>query len=263
MKTVVARLEGLKRSHCRRRGTKADQRFLWSILSCGMAVLIAGCVTAQQVDLDKAANSRLRRIALVPVDPPKNVIVANIGSPAMAFGAIGGLMAGINDADHSSAYKEMLNSKKVELAPALTAALQDELRKSGFEVVTITDQKPTLSADGKTLDYKGIHTDADALMVVRLATVGYMSPQFSSTYRPWVAATAVLFDASTKKPIYAKTFSAGYEMKVKNAIHVDTSARFRYGSFDELSARFDDSVAGLLEGESLIAGLIGRDLKLQ
>jgi hypothetical protein len=261
--TSVARLDNLRNNLCRNRDPEEDTRFLLAVLLCVMALLISGCVTAQQIDLDKAANNRLRKIALMPVDPPQNVIVQNIGSPAMAFGAIGGLIAGTNDAGHSNTYAEMLKTRKVELASVMTAAIQDELRKSGFEVVTITDQKPKVSENGKTLDYKGIHTDADALMVVRIATVGFMSPQFSSSYRPWVAVTAVVFDAKTEKPIYVKTFSAGYEMKVKNAIHVDTSARFKYGNFDDLSARFDDSVAGLTEGESLIAGLIGRDLKLQ
>src|SRR5580704_1539326 len=125
-----------------------DSRFPLAVLLGGMALLISGCVTAQTVDLDKTAASLPRKIALMPVDPPANVMVANIGSPAMAFGAIGGLIAGANDADHSSAYRNMLKTSKVELAPAMTADVQDELRKAGFEVVTITDQKPTLSADG-------------------------------------------------------------------------------------------------------------------
>lgn len=263
MTTSVALLKSLGITLRRIRRSTPDTRFLPTALLCGVALLISGCVTAQQVDLDKAANPTLRKIALMPVDPPKNVIVANIGSPAMAFGAIGGLIAGANDANHSSTYADMLKAGKVELAPAMTAAVQTELRKAGFTVVTITDQKPTLSPDRKTLDYSGIRTDADAILAVRIATVGYMSPQFSTTYRPWVAATAVLFDAKTKKTLYVRTFSAGYEMKVKNAIHVDTSARFKYANFDDLSARFADSVDGLIEGETLIAGLIGQDLKLR
>jgi len=242
--------------------TRQIAPFLATALLVGVALLISGCATAQSVDLARGAGSRIRKVALMPVDPPVNVLVMNIGGGASMFGAIGGLIQGADNSEKSKAYKELMIERGVQLDRPLTAALRDQLKRSGYEVTLITDQKPKVSADGRTKNFKEIRTDADAILVVSVGAVGYISGQFSTYYQPWVAATAVLIDARTKEVLYTKTFSAGFKMKVKNAVHIETAERYKFPSYDELSGHFDESINGLVDGEMLIAGQVAEDLKL-
>jgi hypothetical protein len=230
-------------------------------LSVGLLAvfLLAGCVTAPNVDIDK--GNQIKSIAVLAIPQPQNVQMANIGGAAGAFGLVGGLVQGETDASHAKQLVDVLNQKKTPLAETLLTGISQSLKDDGFDVSVERVQKVKPAADGKSDDYSDIHVEADAILSVWFAVVGYMSPPNSTHYIPWVAIKARLLDAKTKKTIYEKTFCVGYEMKIKNAVLIPADSRYRYGSFSELMAHVDEAIAGLLSCEESAAKRIGEDLK--
>jgi hypothetical protein len=227
------------------------------------AALLAGCASVPKVEVDAAAATQIKRVAVLRVAEPTNVQVANLGGAAGAFGLVGGLIQGTTNADHSKQFVEALRQRKTSLSEPMLAAVTQSFKGDGFEVTVARDQKPKLAADGKSDDYSEVHVDADAILSVWFGVVGYMSAPNSTHYEPWVLIKARLLDAKTKKDIYFKTFCVGYKMKIENVMPLPADPKYRYGSFDDLMAHTSDAAAGLVDCGEIVAKRIGADLKVQ
>ncbi|MCY0854903.1 hypothetical protein [Cupriavidus sp. D39] len=59
--------------------------------------------------------------------------------------------------------------------------------------------------------------------------------------------------------MYFKTFACGWDIKA-NSVHIASDETYRYGSFDTLIEKFDQSVAGIKACEESIVVMIGKDL---
>jgi hypothetical protein len=227
------------------------------------SLLLGACASAPSVDVDRAAATGIKRIAILGIHEPKGVEVVNLGGVAAGFGLVGGLIQGATNADHSKTFVAALRLRKPTLSDEMLRAITLALRDDGFEVTVAADQKPKLAADGKSDDYSDIHVDADAILSVWFGVVGYMSPPRSSQYEPWVMIKARLLDAKTKKDIYYKTFCVGYKMRIENSVALPADPKYQYDSFDELMAHVSDAAAGLVDCEEITAKRIGADLKTQ
>jgi hypothetical protein len=226
-------------------------------------LLLSGCVSVPNIEADKTVAAQIKRVVVLGIHEPANVQVANIGGAPMAFGAIGGLIQGATNVDHSKQFAEALRQQKQSLSEPMLTAITQSLREDGFEVTVAADQKPKLAADGKSDDYSDVHVDADAILSVWFGVVGYMSSPYSTHYEPWVLIKARLLDAKTKKDIYFKTFCVGYKMKIENAVMLPADPKYRYSSFDDLMAHTSDAAAGLVNCEEITAKQIGLDLKVR
>ncbi|WP_233217479.1 hypothetical protein [Trinickia dabaoshanensis] len=223
------------------------------------AVLLAGCASLPKTDLNADARSKLHSIAILNVAEPKTEPVMNFGGAAAGFGLVGALVqAGVNSS-HTSTYTTKIATGKVVFAPTVADGVMDRLTADGYQVVKLDGQDAKLSADGKSDDYSGIHTDADAIMNVSISTMGYVSPPESAMFVPWVVVRARILDAKTKQDMYFKTYACGYDIK-SNSVHVDSDATYSYGTFGSLEENFDQSVEGLQSCEKNIVAAIGKDL---
>jgi hypothetical protein len=226
------------------------------------SLALAGCASVPNIEMQHASASSIKRIALLKTPPPQNVLVMNMGGGAMAFGAVGGLIQGGVNADHSKQFAAVL-AKYPALSETVMTEVERSLKADGYDVIVVRDQAPKLAADGKGDDYSAVHVDADAILSVWFGVVGYVSGGFSVHYEPSVLVKARLLDAKTKKDIYFKTFCVGYKMKIENAVMLPADTRFRFGSFDDLMAHAEEAVAGLVSCEELTANRIGWDLRAQ
>lgn len=229
-----------------------------------ISLALAGCVSVPNIEMPHASASSIKRIALLktPTPVPRNVLVMNMGGAAMAFGVVGGLVQGGTNANHSKQFAAVL-AKYPSLSEEMMADVERSLKADGYDVTVVRDQAPKPSADGKGDDYSAVHVDADAILSVWFGVVGYVSGPYSAHYEPAVIVKARLLDAKTKRDLYFKTFCVGYKMKIENAVMIPADPQYRFGSFDDLMARADDAVAGLLSCEKLTADRIGWDLRAQ
>jgi hypothetical protein len=224
-----------------------------------IAVLLSGCAGLPKTDLSADNRSKLHSIAILDVKEPKTESVVNLGGAAAGFGLIGGLVqAGVNSA-HTSTYTEKVASKKIVFAPIIADGVIDRLNADGYHVVKLDGQDVKQTDDGKSEDYSGIKTDADAIMNVSINTMGYLSPPESAMFVPWVIVRARILDAKTKQDMYFKTFACGYDVK-SNSVHIDSSDTYSYGTFGSLEKNFDQSIEGLQSCEKSIVTAIGMDL---
>ncbi|PAK13871.1 hypothetical protein [Burkholderia ubonensis] len=231
-----------------------------TLFGCGLLVtLLSGCVNLPQTDLNADNRQKLHSIAVLDVNEPKAVGVANIGGAAGAFGLIGGLVQGAVNASHTSTYTKRVASDKIVFAPVVADSVIGHLTENGYQVVKLDGQKVKLADDGKSDDYSGIQTDADAIMNVWFTSFGYISPPDKTDFIPSVVVRARMLDAKTKQDIYFKTFACGYDIR-SNSVHVDSDVAYSYGSFGDLEKNFDKSVEGIKSCEKSIAAMIGQDL---
>jgi hypothetical protein len=242
---------------------KLSPAHLLATLTGSIALLLGGCASAPNVDIDHAAAARIKRIAILGVPEPANIEAANLGGTASAFGLIGGLVQGSNNVDRAKKFTATLKQQNFSPAESLLHAMEQSLKAQGFDVVIVRDQKPKLSADGKSDDFSGIHVDADAFLAAWFGVDGYVSQPFSTHFEPWVLIKAHLLDATSKHELYFKTFVVGWKMKIDNAVFLSPDPKFQFGSFDDLIAQAPLAASGLNHCNELAAQKVGADLKSQ
>ncbi len=237
-------------------------------LACGMAV--AGQIEAltahvpDKVDFDAAKNAAVRKIAILHINPTHHFVVENASLMGAAFPGLVELSveSGVNGS-HARKYIEAMNEKSVNFIAPLVDALQEELRADGYEV-SYLQQGPRLKEDKKTLDYSGIHGDADAYLTVWYGKTGYWSPTNKPDFAPTIIMGVKLTDAHTFETLFFKTMDitpiAG-QVTNANVEAISPDARYSYATFDRLMASFDESVQGLLDSEGLIAVHVAQHLK--
>ncbi|MBR7972237.1 hypothetical protein KDX01_03760 [Burkholderia vietnamiensis] len=230
------------------------------LVGCGvLATLLSGCTTLPNTDMKPEARQTLHSIAMLDVAEPKRVEVLNLGGAAAGFGLIGAIAQGAVNASHTNTYMGHVAAGKIVFAPDIAAGVTDRLAGNGYQVVKLDGQKVKLAEDGKSDDYSGIQTDADAIMNVWFTSFGYISPPNDPDYIPWVVIRARILDAKTKQDIYFKTFACGYDIKA-NSAHIDSDFAYAYGSFSDLEKNFDKSVEGIKSCEKSVVDMIGDDL---
>ncbi len=117
-----------------------------------------------------------------------------------------------------------------------------------------------LAADKKSDDFGAIRVNEDVILCVWIGHTGYISQPYSLSFEPWVLISARALDARTKRDLYWKTFSIGYDMKTKQVASIPADPRCQYASHSEIMKRIDDSITGLLESHNVAAQAIAADL---
>ena len=237
---------------------------LWSDSATAGLIEAMTSRVPDRVDFDAPKNVAVHKIAILWVQPMRHFVVetSTIASAAFA-GLIEGAIEGGVNGSHSNTYVDMLKTKSVAFGPKFQESLLRELSNDGYEVTTLK-QSPRLKEDKKTVDYSGIHADADALLSVWYAKTGYLSPMTIPDYSPTIVAGVKLIDAHTYETLFFKTFDVtpvASHVSNKNVDAFVPNEKYRYADFDALMAHFDDSVLGLLDSQDQIALHVAQQLK--
>src|SRR5262245_37254788 len=221
-----------------------------------VVLMSGGCApSVPHLALNKEANPRIQKIALLEVPEPQVHPVVNMGGGAMAFGLIGGLVqAGVNQSNTTEFTKRM-KSGNLTLGAALADALRAELPRDGYEVSYLSGVRPKAKSDGKEMDYRAIETEADAILDVWFVAAGYLSTQSSTIYEPWVRVTARLVSSKTREPIYFQILNYGAIMKADGIVNLPATPVFTYGTAGTLLERANEAADGL---RASIQPIVGR-----
>ncbi|MFH1499128.1 MAG: hypothetical protein ABII82_15030 [Verrucomicrobiota bacterium] len=225
-----------------------------------VSLIFSGCASAPRMEPDKTALKSASSIALLQVQEPRVVEVANIGGAAGAFGLVGGIAQGINNANRSKEFVSALSERKQSLAAPLMTRLVEALGKSGYQV-SVSDQQPKQSTDKKSDDFSEITVNEDLILLVWIGHTGYISDSFSLSYEPWVLVTARALDARTKRDVYWKSFTVGHDMEINQVVNIPGDERYQFKSHSEIMDRVDEAITGLIESHNLAAEAIVDDLK--
>jgi hypothetical protein len=234
------------------RSVRDEGKLVVLIFSIG----ISACATVPKVDLDR--QHAIKTVTMLKVVEPASQSVVNLGGAAGAFGLIGALAQNNLNEVHSKAYTVLVRQRNVTFASPFESDIAAQLRSAGFEVSSV-DLRPVVQADGRTLDYAVIDVSGDAILHIWFTTLGYVSPPSKIAFQPWITVRVRLLDAKTKKDLYFKTFTCGYQPLADGIVHLNADPRFEYGAFDDLTSQVDQSISGLIACNRDIATQIAGD----
>ena len=231
------------------------------LLAFVVVLMTGGCApSVPHLALDKEANPRIQKIALLEVPEPQVNPVVNMGGGAMAFGLIGSLVqAGVNQSNTTEFTKRM-KSRNLTLGAAMADALRGELPRDGYEVSDLSGVRPKTKSDGKEMDYRAIETEADAILDVWFVTAGYLSMPSSTIYEPWVCVVVRLVSSQTREPVYLQILDYGATMKADGIVNLPATPVFTYGTAGALLDRADEAADGLRASIQPIVARIVADL---
>jgi len=230
-------------------------RSLWhrSVL-CFALVTMAACASINKVELDKKRTDRIRNVALLDVGESQQIAILNLGGAAGSLlGPIGGAIDGSIAEQRSKTFAASLSENKLKMGPPMMLALQEGLKYKGIQVIALPDQTPKPRSDQKGMDYSNIQTSADAILHVWFGLAGYVSPPFSTNFRPWTMVGAQLLDSETKEILFYKLYSAGYESPVTNVENVSGCEKNIYELADKLLQDAKGAYAGITACHQAVA----------
>lgn len=199
----------------------------------------------------------VRSITIVHIAEPQSEQILNVGT---ALGSSSDTTLSQPRIENSTTYTQMLAARKTLFVPDLVNTISTSLKDDGYSVTYLPDQRAFVTADGKSEDFTQVHTDADAILVIRFTGAGYVSSPLERSYQPWVTLSARLLRRSNQEELYFKTFSGGYQMTTDSSVSLPSSSRYRYLYFHDLTASVDQSIQGLRESLNDVAVYLGHDL---
>jgi hypothetical protein len=220
----------------------------WILLVIVLSSLVS-CASVPKQAFDKKDAAPVKRIALLQVAEPNDYLVQNMGGAAMAFGLIGGLIAAADASSKSDLFTQKMKEQKLTLRGQMAQAIAERLNAQGYEVVYLSDQRPRVKED-KNADYSQIKTDADAILDVWFTVVGYLSPQGSPDYQPWIGTVARLVAANDGSQLYFQSFNYGAKLGYSRDTieYLPAESKYAYRSFDALMTNSDEAIQGLRQG---------------
>ncbi|NKF23073.1 hypothetical protein [Solimonas marina] len=202
---------------------------------------IGGC--ASQDVLDEKVASRIRTVALLQISEPQVEQIDHYGK---------------DNESHSTAYAQLLASAGIQFAPLLAESISRRLGDSGYHVNYLTQDYSGYGGQ-VTPDSAAARSGADAILLVRLKRIAYVSPGKDGALQPWVQVDVQLFDPNTHDSLYARQFNAGYAGDAGKAVRLPVDPKYRYLTASALHADVDASAGGLKDAMLAIGAAIGED----
>lgn len=230
-------------------------RIIWFLLT--LSTVLSARADVVKKELEESRYSSFRTIALLVGGDHTKIAIWNQGGAAVAFGAIGGLVQGSTNAQHSKEFAQKVNDSGLRLSASFRESLKSNLEKVGFTVILVEGWPKSVD---KKDDFSQIKTDADVILCAWVGLSGYISSSFSKDYEPWMVLNAKLVALKDQTLLYQKSFTAGKKQKSENFEHSPLDPRFNFPSFDKLMENFDDAVGGFKTGQEKSAELLAKQL---
>jgi hypothetical protein len=238
------------------------KRNLFSTLAVFVTLIAAltGCISIPRQEFSKSANQGIKKIALVTPSEPRELTVINVGGVGSSFGLIGAAITAADQESKSGDFTQQMWKQKLATGKQLAQTLEAQLKSEGYDVTFLSGPRPVVIDEAESeFDYSLVKTDADAILHVWFAGVGYIA--LGSDYIPQMGVRARLLSAKTRAQLYYQAFMYGMEPKVENMQHVPASGQYAYGDFETLMSKSEEAAAGLHQGATEIGARIGKELR--
>jgi hypothetical protein len=233
-------------------------RFRLVILCAVMALLAACAGPVPRIDASVNSLSPVKTIAVIRPPEPKTYTVMNFGHPGMAFGLIGGLIAGGDQASKQDQLSAAFKAQGVGFASHLASQIALKLGTAGYE--TAVEDGPWEEAEGRyRLPFDKINSKADAVLVVSPTIVGFIATGAISDYLPTMTAVVTLLGKDRKEQLYRGFHSSGWAPKADG--WKVTPPKKTFPDFDTLMANTKASASALDNAGTAIAETVSADLR--
>jgi hypothetical protein len=227
------------------------------VLPVLIGVVLSGCATVPKQSFNAAANTHVKKVAVIAPQSVENIAVDMVSHPGTSFGLVGGLVAAADMHAKTSSYNNALGSAKTDWKSFSQQQVADELKKKGYEVETVDIRKKT------DTDYLSSYpsTMADAFLDYQLR-VAQLAAGPTSNYIPTTSMKVRLVDAKNQKILYEEALVSGLSSDASNqTISLSPANPQGYKDIAELTAHAQESTAALKQGIQQMAQRIASDLK--
>src|SRR5437763_2659037 len=131
----------------------------------------------------------------------------------MAFGAIGGAIAGAQFEQTGNSLMAAVRSQGVLPHETLARALQHELEAAGYSVRIATVSWTDASPVDRLPRLQELGPGHQRVLVLNPRQIGFASFVVTHPYRPLVRLTASLYGPDRSKPLYAGALETGYDIE--------------------------------------------------
>lgn len=229
------------------------------VLAC-FAVFSACSTHAPQPTEQVVKSPPVKKIALVMVMDPLRLTVENRGSAWGVLALPGYLIQKKSEDKKSDLLASGLRNLSLKLGEEMSAALQVELVRMGYEVSIITDAKHPLD-DPEAILFESIKTDADAILNARYVDVGLYSAQFSTSYVPRLNLSVEMQSAKNQADLYGQSFYYGADASKVAEDQIPADPKYSYGSFDLAMKKQSEIAESFRVGIHAIATLVARQVR--
>ncbi|TAG49980.1 MAG: hypothetical protein EAZ30_01560 [Betaproteobacteria bacterium] len=232
-----------------------------------VAINFAGCATIEKQAFNREANATVRKVALIEPRPTTGFGISIQNHPALHLGLIGALAYATEMTSKSNSLDAAMKPLGWSLTEALTAAVAEELTKSGYEVVRIDLKRDALTLVKDYAEYKSNPAFAPALSAdawIDLATRDplYIANGPTSDYLPSIGVTVRMVSAKDQAVLYREDFLYGYvfPMGRLQPVLVPSAPAYRFPNMAQLTADPKRTLDGMAQGVPLLAKKIAEDI---
>lgn len=227
---------------------------LLKALPVTLCLLATACGHSPATPEEPVAMPKIRTVALLRVEEPVNLTLFNRPSgTALLTGLIPavGVVASIareqaltqNSVELSNRMREM----NVRFGEDMTAALQDELQRAGYEVKVIENDNAKYNPDEET-DLTKVQADTDAYLYVRLAKLGFYSPFSKINYVIQLNTSAELLLSRDHSPLFDTYIYYGVDANKNAPDMIRGDPKYEYDGFSSLMQHSAEAAEGIREG---------------
>ncbi len=226
-----------------------------------ISVFFSACAPSA-VALKPEEKQRIKNITILKVNEPE-IRMMNLGSPGMAFGAVGGAIVGAAGETDADKLKNLLDKNNFDYGDHLTNELKNQLEEMGYQSNIIEVSRK--DADKLMEDYSSISdNNCDAVLDVVVQNYGYVTQHFmmSPFWRAEARVYISLADPKINKPLYQETLMYGYHNPLMSGTELDAPEKYRFDDKEQiLTPTSNNAIEGLMESTSSIARHIAQQLK--
>jgi hypothetical protein len=233
--------------------TKPDLRLV--ALCAGL--MLTGCVSVPHKPFDKAANTHVRKIALMPINIPQELTVTIVNHPGNNFGLIGALVAAGDTAGMTQTFTQQQKTLELKLESEITKALSEMLTVNGsFEFI------PPGSSQRMRTEFlmKYPEVQCDAYLDVVIQHAGYSAQGPTTPYVPSISVPVRLVDAKTKQVLYTATIFMTDGKVPEGGEQILPNREYYFSDFDDLKGEPQRANEGLKKAAQKAAIQIVTDL---
>lgn len=223
-----------------------------------LGAMLCACATQPEVPFDKAQSSHVKTIGIVTPSMPEKPTVWLASDVGQSFGLIGALVDAGMQAHRDATFWKLIDGDRNPPRAAFVDALEDSLRRQGFDVKVIEVPRP----NGDYLrSYPRTQEAIDAYLDVTFVGGGYgyvaAAMGKSTPYRPFVYLHCRLVRASDGVTLMQDAVFDNAIGNPKNTVTVSASPTYRFTDFDAMRKHPKEAAAGMDDAFRATTNMIG------
>lgn len=221
-------------------------------------VFLSGCIGISRQAFDPRNHGNIRSIGIASLEYDHRISIRRYNPLYILMGSTGLVMQNLAMEEKSSRYMRHMHGFTERCVQTALHDLRNALSSQGYAVHMLGMGYWEAMKRAHAHQLAGI----DAVLRLRIESLGFRSGGVSSPYRPSIIMTARLIDPFSRDVLYADRLAIGYKRSDRRMTVLDFGQQpYSYDSLDELIAHARENARGMLMATQTVVHRIAADLK--